>query len=63
VTVGVVPLFHPRRDEWRRHFALQGARIVGLTPTGRATAVLLQFNSRRRLEFREGLIAEGDFDV
>ena len=63
VTGEVVPLFHPRRNEWRRHFELQGALIHGLTPTGRATATLLQFNARRRLEFREGLIAEGDFEV
>jgi len=59
----VAMLFHPRRDEWHQHFTLQAALIVGLTPTGRATAQLLQFNARRRLEFREGLIAEGNFDV
>lgn len=56
----VVSLFHPRRDDWRRHFALQGAVIVGLTPTGRATASLLQFNARRRVELRQRLIAEGE---
>jgi hypothetical protein len=57
----VVPLFHPRRDDWRRHFALRGALIVGQTPTGRATALLLQFNARRRLEFRQRLLAVGEF--
>lgn len=62
VTRQVVSLYHPRRDEWERHFALQGALIVGLTPTGRATVLLLQFNARRRLEFRQRLIAEGEFD-
>ncbi len=29
----VVPLFHPRRDDWHQHFALQGGDIVGRTDT------------------------------
>jgi 5-methylcytosine-specific restriction endonuclease McrA len=62
VTGQVVPLFHPRRDKWNEHFTLQAALIVGLTPTGRATTKLLQFNARRRRELREGLIAAGEFD-
>jgi hypothetical protein len=37
--------------------------MVGRTPTGRATIQLLQFNARRRLEFREGLIAEENFEL
>lgn len=57
----VVPLYHPRRDDWSQHFALRGAHLVGLTPTGRATVQLLQFNTQRRLELREALIAEGEF--
>ena len=57
----VVQLFHPRRDDWHEHFALDGAAIVGRTATGRATVQLLQFNTSRRLELREGLIAAGEF--
>ncbi|HET6880252.1 MAG TPA: hypothetical protein VFI31_08860 [Pirellulales bacterium] len=57
----VVPLYHPRQDDWQHHFVLKGASIVGLTPTGRATVQLLQFNAPRRLELREGLLAEGEF--
>jgi 5-methylcytosine-specific restriction endonuclease McrA len=57
----VAPLYHPRRDNWQDHFAIEGAAIVGVTAIGRATAQLLQFNTHRRLELREGLIAEGDF--
>lgn len=34
----VIPLFNPRRQSWTSHFAMNGAEIVGLTPTGRATA-------------------------
>ncbi len=39
-------LFNPRQQRWRDHFAwsAEGAEIVGLTPTGRATAVALNMN-------------------
>lgn len=56
----VVPLFHPRRDVWREHFAFEGARIDGLTPVGRATVRVLAMNETRRLEIRALLLAEGD---
>jgi hypothetical protein len=39
-------LFHPNRDQWSEHFAWSpdGSQILGLTPTGRATARALRFN-------------------
>lgn len=39
----VVPLFHPREQEWPDHFAwsTDGLRILGRTPTGRATVAAL----------------------
>ena len=39
-----VPLFHPRRQRWRDHFAWDAdfTLIIGLTPTGRATVETLQ---------------------
>jgi hypothetical protein len=42
----VVALFHPTRDIWSHHFAWSAdrVRILGLTPTGRATAEALRFN-------------------
>jgi hypothetical protein len=49
----LVPLFHPRRDAWGDHFAVRSRHIVGLTPTGRATARLLNMNAPRRVELRE----------
>jgi len=55
----VVPLFHPRRDEWSQHFVFHGSRIEGLNAVGRATVRLLQMNSPRRRALREQLIAEG----
>ena len=54
-----VRLFHPRVDRWEQHFALQGNRVAGLTPKGRATAWLLQMNCEQRLDLRAELIASG----
>ena len=48
-------LFHPRRNVWREHFRLDGARIVGLTAMGRATARLLKFDDGERVELRGAL--------
>jgi HNH endonuclease len=48
-------VFNPRRDMWARHFAWEGLRIRGLTPSGRATAWLLDFNSDDRFKLRQGL--------
>ena len=61
-TTAIVPLFHPRHDRWSEHFRLQGAEIVGVTPTGRATVRLLKMNARRRVELRATLLAAGEFD-
>jgi len=57
----IVPLFHPRRDEWLHHFHLQGAYILGITPTGRASARVLTLNDARRLELRMELMKRGDW--
>ncbi len=53
----LVPLFHPRRDRWSEHFEFAGARILGLTPVGRATVRLLAMNDARRLDLRSVLLA------
>ena len=55
LTLQLVPLFHPRRDQWPDHFQFVGASIVGLTPVGRATVKLLGFNDPYRVELREQL--------
>ena len=49
-------LFHPRRDLWAQHFRLEGARIVGLTPQGRATVRLLHVNDDDSVDERARLI-------
>ena len=56
----IVALFHPRRDEWHRHFHFDGTYIEGLTPTGRATVRVLTLNDARRVELRAELIARGE---
>lgn len=41
-----VPLFNPRREVWREHFAWvdRGARVLGVTALGRATVEALKLN-------------------
>ncbi|MEK7685098.1 MAG: HNH endonuclease signature motif containing protein [Verrucomicrobiota bacterium] len=56
-------LFHPRRDKWSDHFRIEGAWIVPLTPTGRATAALLKFDTPERLESRRLLARAGRYPV
>jgi hypothetical protein len=58
----VARLYHPRRDRWPDHFRLDGPTIIGITPTGRTTAWLLQMNSDERLEWRRVLLALGELD-
>lgn len=55
-TGAIVPLFHPRRDRWSEHFQLNGAQIIPLSPTGRATVRLLQLNHPNRFVERERLL-------
>src|SRR5437660_1715735 len=50
--------FDPRRDNWWEHFILVGARIEGLTASGRGTALFFHFNDPDRIEERKGLIAD-----
>jgi hypothetical protein len=58
----IVALFHPRRDVWSDHFVVREARIIGLSPVGRATVRLLQMNAKRRVEVRRELMDERLFD-
>jgi len=60
-TEEIVRLFHPRRDSWTDHFEWVGAILVGRTPTGRATVVLLAVNHPDYVLLRESLIEEGTF--
>ncbi len=55
----IVPLFHPRRDDWSDHFRWFGTRIIGLTPVGRATADVLSMNDEASVSARDALDADG----
>ena len=59
-TKQVVPIFNPRTQSWDDHFATQGVRIVGLSPTGRATVRLLNMNAEERLKVRLELQDRGE---
>src|SRR5882672_3652899 len=59
LTREIVALFHPRRDPWTDHFRTSGGRIEPLTPKGRVTERLLQFNHTDRVVEREQLMQAG----
>lgn len=58
----VAPLFHPRRQRWRDHFiwSYDFGRILGLTPTGRATVDALHLNREGLVNLRRILFASGE---
>jgi 5-methylcytosine-specific restriction endonuclease McrA len=62
VTDEAVPLFHPRRQRWRDHFAWtpDGALIVGVSPIGRATVAVLRLNREGLVNLRRLLFAAGE---
>ncbi len=61
VTGKPVPLFHPRRHKWSRHFRWRGALLAGRTAIGRATTDVLGINQPLRVRLRQELIDEGVF--
>ncbi|HCN30020.1 MAG TPA: HNH endonuclease [Verrucomicrobiales bacterium] len=54
-------LYHPRKDDWRAHFHLAGARIVPVSDVGEATVRLLDLNARDRLMLRRALARAGRY--
>ena len=52
-TANEVPLFNPRIDLWSEHFEWEGVRLLGLTPTGRATIEALDMNRELILAIRQ----------
>ena len=55
-------LYHPRAHVWAEHFAWSDdfALLVGLTPTGRASADVLQLNREGVVNLRRALHALGE---
>ena len=63
LTGELVPLFHPRRDEWETHFEWQGPTLIGKTTVGQVTIDVLAINLTRRVDHRAALIVEGVFPL
>src|SRR5262249_6428528 len=57
----LVPLFNPRKDRWDEHFAWDGPRLTGKSPTARATIDVLRINDPQRIAHRSHLITLGLF--
>jgi hypothetical protein len=55
----IVAIFNPRTDTWSDHFRFDGGQLIPLTPVGRATARLLNFDDRDREEVRRKLWLTG----
>jgi hypothetical protein len=58
-TKKLTALFHPRRHKWSRHFRWDGPYLIGTTPIGRTTVMVLAMNDERVVEVRQELIDEG----
>lgn len=57
VTGSMVPLYHPRQHRWGDHFVWSEdfTRMIGITPTGRATIVRLDLNRSGVVNLRAAL--------
>ena len=49
----LVRLFHPRRDEWHRHFRVRDGLLIGRTQIGRATINVLAMNTPDQVQLRK----------
>ncbi len=61
VTNQEVPLFHPRQHKWSEHFewSPDGTRVIGKTPSGRATVLALQLNNFIAVMVRQAWVSAG----
>lgn len=53
--------FHPRRQRWSDHFALDGGLILPITPEGRVTIIVLKLNMPIQINQRAALTASGHY--
>lgn len=60
-TDAFAPLFHPRQQQWNKHFTWSEdtTHIIGLTPTGRATVRTLDMNRESLINLRRILHRDG----
>ncbi len=61
LTGEIVPLFHPRQQRWKEHFAWDAAsiRILGLTAIGRVTVIALRLNNEVIVNARQNWVSAG----
>lgn len=61
-TTKTVPLFNPRKDDWKKHFRWNAdfTQVIGLTATGRATTQTLKLNRRSLVNLRKLLHLFGE---
>jgi len=57
----IVPLFHPRQQQWNRHFKWIGSVLAGRTKCGSVTVQVLNINAFDRVALRSILIESGKF--
>ena len=62
-TGDIVPLYHPRKDQWCEHFQIKDAKFIALSSKARVTIRLLQLNQQDRIEEREYLLEAGMLDI
>lgn len=55
----VTRLFHPRCDQWAKHFLWDDSYLLGRTAIGRTTVDVLSINLAQRVELRQILINMG----
>jgi hypothetical protein len=57
-----VRLFHPQQDAWVEHFdwSEDATTLIGLTPVGRATIMLLRMNRPQLIRLRRMWVAMGE---
>lgn len=61
LTSETIPLFNPRHQTWEEHFAwdASGIHLVGLTPIGRVTILVLRMNNEIILNARRRWVSAG----
>lgn len=57
----LIPLFNPRKQMWEEHFAWDGPKIIGLTPTGSITIHVLKMNDVSAVALRAAIMRMGRF--
>jgi hypothetical protein len=53
LTGELVPIYHPRQNDWLEHFRWDGVRVFGITQIGRATVATLKMNRPIMFSIRE----------